>query len=238
MLELKDISYEIDNKKILNNINLKIDLNKIVIITGPNGSGKSTLSKIIMGIIKPTEGRIYLDGKDITNLTINERSNLGLSYAFQQPVRFKGITIKDIIDLSTKKENNNKDYEKMLKSVGLNYLEYLNREIDDRLSGGEIKRIEIASVMNKKSKFTILDEPEAGIDLWSFNDLINLFTNTKKENNNSLIIISHQQKLFKIADEIILLEKGRIKTHQTYLNIKNMLYCNSSCCNKGCNCER
>lgn len=230
MLELKDISYEIDNKKILNNINLKIDLNKIVIITGPNGSGKSTLSKIIMGIIKPTEGRIYLDGKDITNLTINERSNLGLSYAFQQPVRFKGITIKDIIDLSTKKENNNKDYEKILKSVGLNYLEYLNREIDDRLSGGEIKRIEIASVMNKKSKFTILDEPEAGIDLWSFNNLIDVFENMRNIIKGTTIIISHQEKILNIADKIILMRDGKIEQIGEAKDVLENVSAKKECC--------
>ncbi len=224
MLELININYEIDGKKILSNINLKIDLNKIVIITGPNGSGKSTLSKIIMGILKPTSGQIFLDGNDITNLSIDKRSNLGLSYAFQQPIKFKGITIKDIIDIASKKNNDINDIDKILKEVGLNYKEYINRELDDKLSGGELKRIEIASVIAKKSKLIILDEPEAGIDLWSFNDLINLFINKKQE--SGLLIISHQQKLFKIADEIILLENGKIKSCESYVTMKNMLCCN------------
>ena len=224
MLELININYEIDGKKILSNINLKIDLNKIVIITGPNGSGKSTLSKIIMGILKPTSGQIFLDGNDITNFSIDKRSNLGLSYAFQQPIKFKGITIKDIIDIASKKNNDINDIDKILKEVGLNYKEYINRELDDKLSGGELKRIEIASVIAKKSKLIILDEPEAGIDLWSFNDLINLFINKKQE--SGLLIISHQQKLFKIADEIILLENGKIKSCESYVTMKNMLCCN------------
>mgnify|MGYP005797271311 CR=1 FL=1 len=224
MLELINVNYEIDGKKILSNINLKIDNNKIMIITGPNGSGKSTLSKIIMGILKPTSGKILWNGKDITNMSIDKRSNFGLSYAFQQPVRFKGITVKDIIDISSHKENDINTISNILNEVGLNYSEYMNRELDDKLSGGELKRIEIASVIARKSKLIILDEPEAGIDLWSFNDLINLFVNKKKE--SGLLIISHQQKLFKIADEIVLLENGMIKSCENYISIKNMLCCN------------
>jgi len=233
MLELKNICYVIDGKKILDDINLKIDLNKIIIITGPNGSGKSTLSKIIMGIIKPTSGKVYFNGEDITNLSVDKRAKLGMSYAFQQPVRFKGITIEDIINLSTKKKNGFAEIANILESVGLDYREYLNREVDDKLSGGEIKRIEIASVISNNSKLIILDEPEAGIDLWSFNDLINLFVGKKNNSKSSLIIISHQQRLFKIADEIILLEKGKIKCHQSYDELKNVLCCNSNCCGRG-----
>ena len=208
MLELKNISYEIDNKKILSNINLKIEKNKITIITGPNGSGKSTLCKIIMGIIKPTSGKIIWNGNDITNLSIDKRSKLGLSYAFQQPVKFKGINVKDIIDIAKSRNNNIEDIEKILRQVGLNCKEYINRELNGNLSGGELKRIEIASVIAKSSDLIILDEPEAGIDLWSFNDLINLFI--KKREESGLLIISHQQKVFKIADEIILLENGKM----------------------------
>ncbi len=224
MLELINVNYEIDGKKILSNINLKIDINKIIIITGPNGSGKSTLSKIIMGILKPTTGQILWNGKDITNMSIDKRSNLGLSYAFQQPVRFKGITVKDIIDLSSHKKNDINTVINVLNEVGLNYSEYINREINDKLSGGELKRIEIATVLAKESKIIILDEPEAGIDLWSFNDLINLFVKKKKE--SGLLIISHQQKLFKIADEIILLEDGKIKSSESYITMKELLCCN------------
>lgn len=224
MLELKDICFSKDNKNILKNINLKIDNNKMVVITGPNGSGKSTLAKIIMGIEKPNSGKIFFNGKDITNLSITDRAKLGIGFAFQQPVRFKGITVKDIIDISSHKENDINTISNILNEVGLNYSEYMNRELDDKLSGGELKRIEIASVIARKSKLIILDEPEAGIDLWSFNDLINLFVNKKKE--SGLLIISHQQKLFKIADEIVLLENGMIKSCENYISMKNMLCCN------------
>lgn len=234
MLELKNISYEIDNKKILSNINLKIEKNKITIITGPNGSGKSTLCKIIMGIIKPTSGKIIWNGNDITNLSIDKRSKLGLSYAFQQPVKFKGINVKDIIDIAKSRNNNIEDIEKILRQVGLNCKEYINRELNGNLSGGELKRIEIASVIAKSSDLIILDEPEAGIDLWSFNDLINLFI--KKREESGLLIISHQQKVFKIADEIILLENGKIKSCESYMTMKNLLCC-KQCIKKECNHE-
>lgn len=234
MLELININYEIDGKKILSNINLKIDTKKIVIITGPNGSGKSTLSKIIMGIILPTSGKVLFNGVDITNYSIDKRSKLGISYAFQTPIRFKGMTVKDIIDISLGENSSINKISDILNEVGLNYKEYINRELNDRLSGGELKRIEIASVIAKKSNLIILDEPEAGIDLWSFNNLINLFI--KKKNDSGLLIISHQQKLFKIADEIILLDGGKIKTRESYVDIKNIICCNK-CVNKGCNHE-
>ena len=234
MLELININYEIDGKKILKDINLKIDTKKIVIITGPNGSGKSTLSKIIMGILKPTSGKIIFNGEDITNLSIDKRSKLGMSYAFQQPVKFKGLTVKDIIDISSNKKDDMNFITNVLNEVGLNHSEYINRELDGNLSGGELKRIEIASVISRESKLIILDEPEAGIDLWSFNNLISLFA--KKKEESSLLIISHQQKLFKIADEIILLESGQIKSCESYVTIKNILCCNK-CVKKECNHE-
>lgn len=212
MLELKNISFFKDNKHILKNINLKIDNSKLIAITGPNGSGKSSLAKIIMGIFTPDSGQILFNGQDITNLDITERAKLGIGFAFQQPVRFKGLTVRDLINIAA--GNNIKlseacDY---LSDVGLCAKEYLNREITSSLSGGELKRIEIAMLAAKKSKLTVFDEPEAGIDLWSFNSLITVFEKMHKEiANSSIVIISHQEKILNIADEIVLLIDGEIK---------------------------
>ena len=180
MLELKNICFTRDNKKILDNINLKIDTDKFVVITGPNGSGKSTLAKIIMGIEQPDKGQVILEGKDITNLPINERAKLGIGFAFQQPVKFKGITVFNLLKLSSGKEINKKEACDILSKVGLCAKEYVDREVNSSLSGGEIKRIEIASVAVRNSKFTIFDEPEAGIDLWSFQSLTKIFADMRK----------------------------------------------------------
>ena len=211
MLELKNISFARDNKQILNHIDLKIDNSKLVCITGPNGSGKSTLAKIIMGILPPDEGTILLDGQDITHKNITDRAKLGIGFAFQQPVRFKGLTVKDLIEISagnTLKLSEACDY---LSDVGLCAKDYLNREISGSLSGGELKRIEIAMLAAKKSKLTVFDEPEAGIDLWSFNSLISVFEKMHTEiQNSSIVIISHQEKILNISDEIILLANGEI----------------------------
>lgn len=210
MLELIDVSYIRDNKKILNHINLKIDEKKFVAITGPNGSGKSTLAKIIMGILKPTSGKILFMGQDITNLDITERANLGIGFAFQQPVRFKGITVKDLIELSMGKDIKFKEACHYLSDVGLCPKDYMNREVNSSLSGGELKRIEIATVAAKRSKLTIFDEPEAGIDLWSFNNLIDVFQKMYESIKGSIVIISHQERILEIADEIVLLDSGKI----------------------------
>ena len=210
MLELKNICFTRDNKKILDNINLKIDNNKFIAITGPNGSGKSTLVKMIMGIEKPDSGEIFFDGKDITNLEINERANLGISFAFQQPVRFKGITVYDLLKISAGKHITKKEACDALSQVGLCAKEYVDREVSASLSGGELKRIEIASVVLRKTKLTIFDEPEAGIDLWSFNNLIEVFENLLKTVKGTTIIISHQERILRIADEIILMKRGKI----------------------------
>ena len=182
MLELKDVCFTRDNKKILNNINLKISTDKFVAITGPNGSGKSTLVKMIMGIEKPDSGEIIFDGKDITNLEINERAKLGISFAFQQPVKFKGITVYDLLKIASKRYITKKEACDVLSQVGLCAKEYVDREVNGSLSGGELKRIEIATVVLRNSKLTIFDEPEAGIDLWSFNNLIEVFENISKRN--------------------------------------------------------
>lgn len=212
MLELKDISFARDNKQILNHINLKIDNSKLVAITGPNGSGKSTLAKLIMGILKPDSGTILLDGQDITKESITNRAKLGIGFAFQQPVRFKGLTVKDLIDISAGNSLKLSEACDYLSDVGLCAKDYLNREISGSLSGGELKRIEIAMLAAKKSKLTVFDEPEAGIDLWSFNSLISVFEKMHREiQNSSIVIISHQEKILNISDEIVLLADGEIQ---------------------------
>jgi ABC-type transport system involved in Fe-S cluster assembly, ATPase component len=212
MLELKNVSYFRDNKQILNNISLKIDNSKLVAITGPNGSGKSTLAKIIMGILKPDSGSIFFDGKDITAMGITDRAKLGIGFAFQQPVKFKGLTVRDLIELSSGNTINVSEACNYLSDVGLCAKDYLNREVSNSLSGGELKRIEIAMLAAKKSKLTVFDEPEAGIDLWSFNSLISVFEKMHSEiSNSSIVIISHQEKILNIADEIILLVDGKVQ---------------------------
>ena len=217
MLKLENVCFHKDNKDILKNINYEINNSKLIVITGPNGSGKSTLTKIIMGIEKPTSGKIIFNGEDITDLSIDERAKLGISFAFQQPVRFKGITVLDLIKLSAGKDRkiNFGEACEILSSVGLCAKDYISREINSSLSGGELKRIEIASVIARNSKLTIFDEPEAGIDLWSFNNLINIFEKLNEKTNGTSIIISHQERILKIADSIILLENGSIKDEGT-----------------------
>ena len=211
MLELKNICFTRDNKKILDDVSLKIDDNKFYVITGPNGSGKSTLVKMIMGIELPDSGRILLDGKDITTLSIDKRADLGISFAFQTPVLFKGITVFDLLKISKGGMLKSSEAAKILSSVGLNANEYLGREINSSLSGGELKRIEIASVLARESTLTIFDEPEAGIDLWSFNSLTEIFKNLQGTSKTTNIVISHQERILNIADEIILMEQGKIK---------------------------
>ena len=212
MLELKNVSYFRDYKHILDNISLKIDNSKLVAITGPNGSGKSTLAKIIMGILKPDSGSIFFDGKDITAMGITDRAKLGIGFAFQQPVKFKGLTVRDLIELSSGNTINVSEACNNLSDVGLCAKDYLNREVSNSLSGGELKRIEIAMLAAKKSKLTVFDEPEAGIDLWSFNSLISVFEKMHSEiSNSSIVIISHQEKILNIADEIILLVDGKVQ---------------------------
>ena len=213
MLELKDICFSRDNKNILKNVNLKINNDKMVVITGPNGSGKSTLAKIIMGIEKPDSGTIIFDGKDRTNLAITERAKMGIGFAFQQPVRFKGLTVKDLIEISAGNHIKVCDACDVLADVWLCAQEYLNREVNAGLSGGELKRIEIAMLAAKKSKLTIFDEPEAGIDLWSFNNLISVFEKMHEDIKGSIVIISHQERILNIADEIVLIKNGKVEKH-------------------------
>ena len=215
MLELKNISFEVQDEKgskqILKDISLTVDDKKFVAITGPNGGGKSTLAKIIVGIEKPTEGRIFFNGEDITDLSITERAKKGMSYAFQQPVRFKGIKVKDLIKLAAGDGVNFSGACEYLAEVGLCARDYINRDVDASLSGGELKRIEIATVIARNMPLSVFDEPEAGIDLWSFNNLIRVFEKLHKEQENSIIIISHQERILNIADEIIVIADGNIR---------------------------
>ena len=236
LLELKDICFTRDNRKILDHINLNIDVEKFVAITGPNGSGKSTLVKIIMGIEKPDSGRVIFDGKDITDMPINERAKLGMSFAFQQPVKFKGITVYDLLKIAAKKEINKAQACEVLSKVGLCAKEYVDREVNGSLSGGELKRIEIATVVLRGAKLTIFDEPEAGIDLWSFNNLIEIFEKLSEEIKGSTIIISHQERILKIADEIVLMKAGKIEKVGTSSDILENEILNKECCklNKSC----
>lgn len=226
MLELKNICFSRDNKKILNNLSLNIDTNKFTAITGPNGSGKSTLAKIIMGIELPDSGTITFLGKDITNLDITSRAKLGIGFAFQQPVKFKGLTVKNLIEIASNNTVTMKEACDYLAEVGLCAKEYINRQIDSKLSGGELKRIEIAMIIAKKSALTIFDEPEAGIDLWSFNNLIDIFEKIKNGDNRTIIAITHQERILSIADEVILLKNGKIADLTDEINLSaNSFHC-------------
>ena len=210
MLEIKHLSYRVeDGSEILQDINLTIQ-ERFVAITGPNGGGKSTLAKLIAGLYEPTEGQILFDGNDITHMSITERARLGISYAFQQPVRLKGLKVSDMLRLAAGKEKKNVDYCGYLSEVGLCAKDYINREINASLSGGELKRIEIAMALARSTQLTIFDEPEAGIDLWSFQNLIHVFEKMYEETKGSIMIISHQERILNIADRIIVLKDGHL----------------------------
>ena len=210
MLELQHIGFETDdNKEILHDVSLTVN-ERFVAVTGPNGGGKSTLAKVIAGIYKPTSGRILLDGQDITDMSITDRANLGISYAFQQPVRFKGLQVKDLLSLAAGKNTSVTEACNYLSEVGLCARDYVDRELNDSLSGGELKRIEIAMVMARGSKLSVFDEPEAGIDLWSFHNLIRVFENMYEQTRGSILIISHQERILNIADKIVVVKNGTI----------------------------
>ena len=212
MLELRNVSFEVDGKKILNNISLTMEDNRFTVITGPNGGGKSTLAKLIMGIEKPTEGEILFDGEDITAMSIDERAKRKIGYAFQQPPRFKGMSVRKLLSLAHGKDLDEEICCSYLTDVGLCSKDYLNRDVDTSLSGGEVKRIEIASILARDLKLSIFDEPEAGIDLWSFAKLVETFQKLQRESRQSIILISHQERIMQLADEIIIIENGAIKT--------------------------
>lgn len=214
MLQIKDLTFDVTEEKgqkqIIKGLNLTVDEGKFVVITGPNGSGKSTLARLIAGIQTPTSGQILFDGQDITDASITERANMGISFAFQQPVRFKGLTVMDLLELAAGGKIQKAEACEYLSRVGLCAREYIDREVNATLSGGEIKRIELATVLARHTRLSIFDEPEAGIDLWSFNNLIEVFQDLQKTLNGSMVIISHQERILAIADEIVVIAGGRV----------------------------
>ncbi len=220
MLKIKNLSFDVksdgQNKEIIRNISLEVPDGKLFVITGPNGGGKSTLAKLIAGIEKPTDGQIIFNDKDITDMSVTERAKLGIAFAFQQPVRFKGIQVLDLIRIASGRDLTISEVCAYLSQVGLCAAEYVNREVNSSLSGGELKRIEIATVLARGAMLTVFDEPEAGIDLWSFSNLIEVFEKQRKEiKNRSILIISHQERILNIADEIIVLSDGGLVTKGT-----------------------
>lgn len=233
MLELQDICFQVSEdskeKGILKHVNLKIE-DSFVAITGPNGGGKSTMAKIIAGIVKPTSGKILLDGEDITDLSITERAKKGISFAFQQPVRFKGLTVLDLINMAHGEMISVGRACRYLSEVGLCAKDYINREVNASLSGGELKRIEIAMILARGTKLSIFDEPEAGIDLWSFNNLIRVFESMRESINGSIIIISHQERILNIADRIIVLSDGEVRAQGTKEEVLPELLTSSEAC--------
>ncbi len=233
MLELIDICFTRDHKKILDHVSLQLEKEKFYAITGPNGSGKSTLAKIIMGIERPDSGRILLDGVDITEKTIDERARLGFGFAFQQPVCFKGITVYDLLKIATGKEIDKKEACSILSKVGLCALDYIDREVNNSLSGGELKRTEIATVLAREPKLAIFDEPEAGIDLWSFRSLNRVFQQLGRSNSGITLVISHQERILNIADTIILMEEGHITKMDTRENMVSCIFQEVKCCSGG-----
>lgn len=232
MLELRHVGFETDdNKEILRDVSLTVQ-DRFVAITGPNGGGKSTLAKVIAGILVPTQGRIILDGEDITGLGITERARKGISFAFQQPVRFKGLTVKDLITLASGKSIGVPEACDYLSEVGLCAKDYIDREVDASLSGGELKRIEIATMLARGTKMSIFDEPEAGIDLWSFQNLISVFEKMHETIHGSILIISHQERILETADKIVVLVDGEIRAIGSKDEIMPVLMQASSVCSR------
>lgn len=232
MLEIKNISVDTDDggKRILSDVSLNIAKDSFTVITGPNGGGKSTLCKAIMGIVKPTMGKIVFNGEDITALDITERAKKGIGYAFQQPVRFKGLKVRDLLNIAAGKNLGVKEACGYLADVGLCAAGYTERELDAGLSGGELKRIEIAMLMLRNTPLSLFDEPEAGIDLWSFNNIIKVFENIRKKAKGAVVIISHQERILHIADEIVVIADGKIREQGKKADILPSLLCESGAC--------
>ena len=232
MLELRNVGYlvkdELGEKQILKNVNLTLD-ERFVAFTGPNGGGKSTLAKVIAGIIKPTEGKIYFDGEDFTELSVTERAKKGISYAFQQPVRFKGLTVRDLINIAAGKPVKVGDACAYLSEVGMCARDYIDREVNASLSGGELKRIEIATILARGTSLSVFDEPEAWIDLWSFNSLIKVFENMYKKTQGNILIISHQERILNIADRIVVIADGQVQNEGKKEDVLPKLLAAESC---------
>ena len=232
MLQLEHVTYRVSDeqgeKTILKDVNLSLS-ERFVAFTGPNGGGKSTLAKVIAGIITPTEGKILFDGEDITSLSVTERAKRGISYAFQQPVRFKGLTVRDLISIAAGRSANVSDACAYLSEVGLCARDYLDREVNASLSGGELKRIEIATILARGTKLSVFDEPEAGIDLWSFGNLINVFQMMYDKTNGSILIISHQERILDIADKIVVIAGGEVERAGTKEEILPKLLGREAC---------
>jgi len=239
MLEIKNLTYRVDDendstKEIIDNLNLTVSDGKFVVITGPNGGGKSTLAKLIMGVNELTSGQIILDGEDISKKSITDRAKMGISFAFQAPVHFKGIRVIDLLRLAAGKHISVAVACEYLSKVGLCAKDYVEREVNSSLSGGELKRIEIATVLARGTKLSIFDEPEAGIDLWSFQNLIKVFENMRKTINGTIIVISHQERILNIADEIVVIENGRVAKYGTREEILPSLLGTDSAANMAC----
>lgn len=238
MLELKNITFSADNKTILHDISLEIPDGQLMAITGPNGGGKSTLARIIAGIEKPDSGQILWNGQDITGMDITERAKRGIGFAFQQPVRFKGITVFELLKIAAGNELTIQQACDYLSQVGLCAKEYVNRMVDGSLSGGELKRIEIATILARHVQLAVFDEPEAGIDLWSFQNLIRVFEDMQKDPKQAIVIISHQERLLKIAERIVVIDSGRVVAQDAAGKILPDILQQKPCCKTGQGCEQ
>ena len=229
MIELKNLCFSVledgETKEIIKDMNLTIGDDRFVVITGPNGSGKSTLAKLIAGIEKPTSGQILFNGQDITEASVTERAKMGISYAFQQPVRFKGIQVKDLLKIAAGKFLGREQMYEYLSLCGLCAKDYIDREVNASLSGGELKRIEIATLLARNTAFSLFDEPEAGIDLWSFKNLIHVFEILREQTQGSVMIISHQERIMQIADDIVVINAGKITMHGPKEAVLPLLFC-------------
>lgn len=230
MLEIKNVVFNpTGERNILNGVNLSIPDGKLIAITGPNGGGKTTLAKTIVGINKPNSGEVIFDGQNITDLDPTQHAKLGISFAFQQPVRFKGILVRDLLNIAAGRTLSEDELKEVLERVGMDYNAYVNRAVDNYLSGGEIKRIEIATVILRNSKLAVFDEPEAGIDLWSFNNLIRVFETLRDERKCTILVISHQERILSIADEIVMIQDGKVGLSGTRNKLFKGLICKNDC---------